>query len=125
VGVRLPAAPRWAAYLASKSAFDVWLGSAAPELRGSGIACTSIYLGLVHTRMSAPTPAYRGAPGQTPDEAAQVICRALVRRPRRIAPWWLGPVRLLEPALGRPAEWLQGKLFARGSDSPAARGVAP
>jgi NAD(P)-dependent dehydrogenase (short-subunit alcohol dehydrogenase family) len=123
VGVRLPAAPRWSAYLASKTAFDVWLGAAAPELGQAGVTCTSIYLGLVHTRMSAPTPAYRGMPGQTPDEAAQVICRALIRRPRSIGPWWLTPARWLAPPLGRPVEWLQGKLFARGADSPAARGA--
>jgi NAD(P)-dependent dehydrogenase (short-subunit alcohol dehydrogenase family) len=122
VGVRLPPAPRWSAYTASKTAFDVWLAAAAPELRHAGVACTSIYFGLVHTRMSAPTPAYRGMPGQTPDEAAQVICRALVRRPRSIGPWWLAPARWLAGPLGGPLEWLQGQLFARGADSPAARG---
>jgi len=124
VGVGLPAVPRWAAYLASKSAFDVWMAAAAPELRQAGIHCSSIYLGLVHTRMSAPTPGYRGLPGQTPDEAAQVICRALIRRPRSIGPWWLTPARWLAPPLARPVAWLQGRLFARGSDSPAARGEA-
>jgi len=123
VGVGLPAAPRWAAYLASKSAFDVWMAAAAPELRPGGIHCTSIYLGLVHTRMSAPTPGYRGLPGQTPDEAAQVICRALIRRPRSVGPWWLTPARWLATPLARPVAWLQGKLFARGSDSPAAQGA--
>jgi NAD(P)-dependent dehydrogenase (short-subunit alcohol dehydrogenase family) len=122
VGVRLPPAPRWAAYLASKTAFDVWMGAIAPELRLRAIRCTSIYLGLVHTRMSAPTPLYRNMPGQTPDEAAQVICRALVRKPRRTGPWWLPPVRCLALPLGPPLEWLQARLFARGSDSAAALG---
>ena len=123
VGVRLPPAPRWAAYLASKSAFDVWLDAAAPELRHRGLACTSVYLGLVHTRMSAPTPGYDDLPGQTPDEAAQVICRALIRRPRRLGPWWLAPARWLAQPLGAPLEWLLGELFVRGADSAAARGV--
>jgi len=123
VGVRLPPAPRWAAYGSSKLAFDSWLAAAAPELRPKGIVCTSVYLGLVHTRMSAPTPAYRNLPGQTPAEAAQVLCRALIRRPRRIGPWWLPPVRWLAIPLERPLEWLQGRLFARGSDSPAAGGL--
>ena len=80
LGVRLPPAPRWAAYTAAKGAFDVWMRAAGPELRGHGIACTSVYLGLVHTRMSAPTEGYRTMPGLTADEAAQVVCRALVRR---------------------------------------------
>jgi NAD(P)-dependent dehydrogenase (short-subunit alcohol dehydrogenase family) len=97
LGVRLPPAPHWAAYTAAKSAFDVWLGCARPELAAYGIACTSIYLGLVHTRMSEPTAHYRTLPGMTADEAAQVVCRALIRRPRAIEPWWLGPLRVLAP----------------------------
>ncbi len=122
VSVRLPPAPRWAAYLSAKTAFEVWLGSVAPELRRSGIATTSVYLGLVHTRMSAPTPTLRNLPGQTPDEAARVLCRALIRRPRRCGPWWLGPVGWLAWPLATPLEWVHGWLFGRGQDSPAARG---
>lgn len=97
LGVRLPPAPRWAAYDAAKTAFDVWMGSVRPELEAYDIACTSIYLGLVHTRMSAPTPSYRNMPGMTADEAARVVCRALLRRPRRIQPWWVAPLRVLAP----------------------------
>ena len=122
VGVRLPPAPRWSAYLSAKAAFDVWLGCAAPELRRSGIATTSVYLGLVHTRMSAPTPTLRNMPGQTADEAAQVLCRALIRRPRRCGPWWLVPVGWLAWPLATPLEWVHGWLFERSKDSPAARG---
>jgi len=109
VGVRLPPAPRWAAYTAAKSAFDVWMSSARPELSAHQIACTSIYLGLVHTKMSEPTESYRNMPGMTADEAALVVCRALVRRPRRIQPWWVGPLRVLAP-------WCEGvvdRLFRR------------
>ena len=122
VGVRLPPAPRWSAYLSSKAAFDVWLGCAAPELRSSGIATTSVYLGLVHTRMSAPTPTLRRMPGQTADEAARVLCRALIRRPRRCGPWWLLPVGWLAWPLATPLEWVHRWLFKRGKDSPAALG---
>jgi NAD(P)-dependent dehydrogenase (short-subunit alcohol dehydrogenase family) len=103
VGVRLPPAPHWAAYIAAKSAFDVWLRSVRPELAAHDIACTSIYFGLVHTRMSAPTEIYRDMPGMTADEAAGVVCRALVKRPRRIEPWWVGPLRVLAP-------WCEGVL---------------
>jgi NAD(P)-dependent dehydrogenase (short-subunit alcohol dehydrogenase family) len=103
VGVRLPPGPRWAAYTAAKSAFDVWLRSVRPELAAHDIACTSIYLGLVHTRMSAPTEIYRNMPGMTADEAAAVVCRALVRRPRRIEPWWVWPLRVLTP-------WCEGAI---------------
>jgi len=115
LGVRLPPAPRWAAYTSSKAAFDTWIRSVAPELRGRGIACTSIYFGLVHTRMSAPTEMYRTMPGQTPDEAAQVVCRALINKPRAIAPWWLGPARWFSPPFEGVIAWALGLPFARGN----------
>ena len=107
LGVRLPAGAMWAAYSASKSAFDIWLNCAVPELIHSDIHCTSVYLGLVHTRMSAPTEAYASMPGQTPDQAACVVCRALIEKPRGIAPWWLAPVEFLSPLFRRPLEWVQ------------------
>lgn len=121
LAVRLPPAPRWAAYTASKGAFDIWMHSAGTELKRSGIACTSVYLGLVHTGMSAPTKGYERMPGQTPDEAAAVICRALITRPRTIAPWWLGPLRLLAPWWEGPIHWLQSRLLLRDDDKTATR----
>lgn len=111
VGVRLPAAAHWAAYIASKSAFDLWIGAAVPELRPQGIVCTSVYLGLVHTRMSAPTKAYASMPGQSADQAACVLCRALIRKPRSLSPWWLEPLHWLSPPLERPLEWAQTRLL--------------
>lgn len=107
LGIRLPRAAHWAAYLASKEAFDHWLSAAVPELHPQGIRCSSIYMGLVHTRMSAPTPAYAGLPGLTPEQAASVVCHALVHRCRRVQPWWLTPVHWLSPLLETPCEWLQ------------------
>ena len=95
VGTLLPAAPRWAAYQASKSAFDIWLRSAAAEMRGDGVTATSIYMALVYTRMSAPTPMFRTLPGMEPDEAADLVTRAIVDRPPTMAPWWLAPAGVL------------------------------
>jgi len=111
VGVRLPPGPRWAAYIAAKSAFDVWLCSARPELAAHDITCTSIYFGLIHTRMSAPTEIYRDMPGMTADEAASVVCRALVKRPCRIEPWWVAPLRVLAPwCEGAVDRWMRRRL---------------
>jgi len=114
LGIRLPRAAHWAAYLASKEAFDHWLSAAVPELRPRGICCSSVYMGLVHTRMSAPTRAYAALPGMTPDQAAAVVCYALVHRSRRVGPWWLGPIHWLSGPLERPAEWLQTRFLGRG-----------
>lgn len=111
VGVRIPPAAFWAAYSASKSAFDIWIGAAAPELKHSNIECTRVYLGLVHTRMSAPTEGYSSMPGQTPEQAACVLSRALIRRPRSISPWWLEPVHWLSAPLEPFFEWLQHRVL--------------
>ena len=124
-GVRVPAGPRWGAYQASKSAFDVWFRSMGIEVRGDGVATTSIYLPLVYTRMSAPTPSLRGLPGMTPEAAAGLIARAVVRRQRTIAPWWLLPAELFSALFRRPFEWLSGVFFRRTTDSPGAMEMPP
>jgi len=122
IGARIAPGPRWGAYQASKSAFDIWLRSVAPELRADGVTATSVYMALIHTRMSAPTPIYRHVPGQTPDQAAATICRAIVRRPRSIAPWW-SPVADVATTVARtPWEAATGLLFRFTKDTAAARG---
>jgi acyl-CoA synthetase (AMP-forming)/AMP-acid ligase II/NAD(P)-dependent dehydrogenase (short-subunit alcohol dehydrogenase family) len=122
IGARIAPGPRWGAYQASKSAFDIWLRSVAPELRGDGVTATSVYMALIHTRMSAPTPIYRHVPGQTPEQAAATICRAIVRRPRSIAPWW-SPVADMATTVARtPWDATAGLLFRFTRDTAAARG---
>ncbi|WP_154793494.1 SDR family NAD(P)-dependent oxidoreductase [Occultella kanbiaonis] len=93
--------PGYSAYAASKSAFEAWLRAVAPELAADGVATTSIHLPLVHTAMSAPTAHYATAPGLGADDAAALVCRAIVDRPRLISPWWArlgGAVSALAPA---------------------------
>ena len=80
-------APGWSVYGASKTAFDAWLRAVAPELAPHGIAVTTIHLPLVRTAMSAPTYGTSGPAMRTVD-AAKVIARAIVERPRLISPWW-------------------------------------
>jgi NAD(P)-dependent dehydrogenase (short-subunit alcohol dehydrogenase family) len=89
--VLLPPAPRWAAYQASKAAFDQWLRSASPELRARGVAVTRIYLPLVRTRMIAPTRIYREVPAMAPEQASRLVLRTILTRQRRWTPWWLPP----------------------------------
>jgi len=98
VGVLLPPTPRWSAYQASKAAFDVWLRSAAMELHADGITATSLYMALVHTRMSAPTDDFKLVPGLSADEAAGLVCHAIVNRPSAIAPWWATTAALIDTA---------------------------
>jgi NAD(P)-dependent dehydrogenase (short-subunit alcohol dehydrogenase family) len=93
LNVDLPAA-HWAVYSASKTAFEAWLRCVAPEIRVDGVATTSIHFPLVHTPMSAPTYSPH-LPGLTAAQAAEVIGRALVTRPRVLIPWWVRGAGLL------------------------------
>jgi NAD(P)-dependent dehydrogenase (short-subunit alcohol dehydrogenase family)/acyl-CoA synthetase (AMP-forming)/AMP-acid ligase II len=81
-------APGWSAYLGSKAAFDYWLRSAAPELRVDGVTVSTVYFGMVRTRMSAPTLAKRRVPAASPEEAAEMVAHAVAHRPRAVWPWW-------------------------------------
>lgn len=81
--------PKWAAYQASKTAFDQWFRCVGPELNARGVATTSIYLPLVRTRMIEPTKGFEKLPAMKPEHVARVICRAINSRRRSYGPWWL------------------------------------
>lgn len=84
IGV-LTNAPRFSAYLASKAALEAWTYSAAAEYADLGVKFTVINMPLVRTPMIAPTEAYRDAPALRPEEAAELVVRAIVNQPIRIA----------------------------------------
>jgi NAD(P)-dependent dehydrogenase (short-subunit alcohol dehydrogenase family) len=104
VGVRTPPGPRWGAYQASKGAFDMWLRSVAPELHADGVDVTSIYFGLINTRMMEPTKSLRNAPDLSAEQAAHIVAKAITDRPRTIAPWWLWPAEVATVVLRAPVE---------------------
>lgn len=81
--------PFFAAYQASKQAFDTWLQSAAPELHAKGIVTTSVYLPLVRTPMIEPTAMYKNMPAMHPEHVAKKISKAMYTRVLRIQPWWM------------------------------------
>ncbi|NNH70767.1 SDR family oxidoreductase [Nocardia uniformis] len=76
--------PRFAAYVASKSALDNFSEIAAVENADAGITFTSVRMPLVRTPMIAPTDLYKSIPVHTPDQAADIVVRALEKRPSRI-----------------------------------------
>lgn len=123
VGVGFPPAPRWAAYQASKGAFDILFRSAELEARHDNVLFSSIYLALVYTRMSAPTPVFREGmtPGMTAEEAARLIARAIVEKRRVIAPWWFFPTEVTVSLLRRPVARVLSAWFARTEDTRSAR----
>ena len=84
IGV-LTNAPRFSAYVASKSALDSFSACAASEFIDKGINFTTINMPLVRTPMIAPTKIYESVPTLSPEEAAALVVDAIVNRPVRIA----------------------------------------
>jgi NAD(P)-dependent dehydrogenase (short-subunit alcohol dehydrogenase family) len=117
--------PRFAAYIASKSALEGFSKCAAPELLADGIDITTIHMPLVKTDMIAPTGVYDSFSVITAAEAADMICDAVVRRPKRISSP-LGVAAQVSSGVA-PSAWdvwlhLAYRLFP---DSAAARGDVP
>ena len=81
--------PRWSTYTASKGAYDLWLSCVAPELRVAGVAVTNVLMPRVVTAMSAPTSGRYPVPELSVNQAADILCRAIVTRQRLVVPWWV------------------------------------
>ena len=118
LGSACPRRPDGAPIRLPRSAFDVFLRTVAIEAAADGVTTTSIYMPLVRTRMSAPTPVFRYVPGISAEEAAGLVCKAIVERPRVISPWWAGPVEAGFALTRRP--WEVASVF--GPAGPGTRG---
>jgi thioester reductase-like protein len=77
--------PRFSAYVASKSALDAFSRCTAPEVVADNVKFTTVYMPLVRTPMIAPTDIYKAFPTLTPDEAAMMLCDAMIDKPKRMA----------------------------------------
>ncbi|AUX86006.1 fatty acyl-CoA reductase [Acinetobacter sp. ACNIH2] len=84
IGV-LANATRFSAYVASKAALDAFSRCLSAEAHAHKIAITSIYMPLVRTPMIAPTKIYKYVPTLSPEQAADLIAYAIVKRPKKIA----------------------------------------
>ena len=84
IGV-LSNAPRFSAYVASKSALDSFAACASSEFLDKGINFTTINMPLVRTPMIAPTKMYENVPTLSPEQAADLVVEAIVYKPVRIA----------------------------------------
>jgi NAD(P)-dependent dehydrogenase (short-subunit alcohol dehydrogenase family) len=77
--------PRFSAYVASKAALDAFGRVIASEVFDDGVHITTIHMPLVRTPMIAPTRMYDMFPAITPEEAAEMIAGAMIRRPKKVA----------------------------------------
>jgi NAD(P)-dependent dehydrogenase (short-subunit alcohol dehydrogenase family) len=85
-GVLSESSPLFSVYNASKAALTSVSRIIETEWGGDGVHSTTLYYPLVLTPMIAPTRAYDGLPGLSPDEAADWMITAARVRPVRIAP---------------------------------------
>ena len=94
---------RFSGYTASKAALEAWSDCVQGEVLGDGIVFTNVHMPLVRTPMIAPTQLYSRMPALSVDQAAGVVCEAVVSRSRRVTPLAAGVVSWAEaisPGLG-------------------------
>jgi len=116
-------APRFAAYVASKSALDAFARSLSSEVKQDNVEISTIYMPLVRTPMIAPTKIYNYAPALSVDEASDLVIDAAVTKTKRIKTF-LGQTMEMSYAMSPK---LNDTLLARGfqlfPSSAKARGV--
>jgi NAD(P)-dependent dehydrogenase (short-subunit alcohol dehydrogenase family) len=79
-GVQLKA-PKFAAYIASKTALDSWSRIAGRETYADGVTFTNMRFALVRTAMVVPTDVYDNRASMSAEQAADKVVRALEDRP--------------------------------------------
>jgi NAD(P)-dependent dehydrogenase (short-subunit alcohol dehydrogenase family)/thioester reductase-like protein len=116
--------PRFSAYLASKAALETWARCAAAEFLDQGVDFTTINMPLVRTPMIAPTKFYEQVPALTPEEAADIVVDAVIRRPVRIATRLGIFGQFANAVTPRAAQIIMNTSFRMFPDSAASRGEA-
>ena len=124
IGV-LTNAPRFSAYVASKSALDAWTRCASSEFADQGITFTTINMPLVRTPMIAPTNLYNNVPTLSPEEAADLVAQACIFKSVRIATRLGIAGQVLHALLPRVAQIAMNTSFRMFPDSSAAKGAKP
>ncbi len=121
-GVQMKA-PKFAAYIASKTALDTWSRIAARETYADNVTFTNLRFGLVRTPMVAPTEEYQRRRAMTAEQAAARVVRALEDRP--VA--WNTALGRVGEAVGivtpRLADLLMHRYGRLADDSAAAKGT--
>lgn len=118
-------APRFSAYIASKTALDTWSRIAGREAYGDNVTFTNLRLDLVRTGMIASTEAYRRTPAKSPERAAELVVRALEDRPITLGTPVAGALEVFNLALPRLSDFVSANLSQLFPDSAAARGEGP
>jgi NAD(P)-dependent dehydrogenase (short-subunit alcohol dehydrogenase family) len=116
--------PRFSAYVASKAALDAWSRCVASEVIDDGVHITTIYMPLVRTPMIEPTKMYDAFPTITPDDAADMICDAMIRKPKKVATRLGNFGELLYNVAPKASDAILNTAYKLFPDSKAAKGKA-
>ena len=123
IGV-LASPPRFSAYVASKAALDAFSHCAAPEYGEQHIIFTTIHMPLVRTPMIAPTGLYKAFPTLSPQQARDLVMKAIIQRPRRISTGLGVTGAVAHATMPAAAEAFLSRAYALFPDSAAARGLS-
>jgi NAD(P)-dependent dehydrogenase (short-subunit alcohol dehydrogenase family) len=122
IGV-LTNAPRFSAYVASKAAMESFARCAASEFHDEGVHFTIINMPLVRTPMIAPTKIYEDMPTIiSPEEAADMIADAIIRKPQRIATRLGVLAEIMHLVMPKLSEVVMNSAYRMFPDSAAAQG---
>ncbi|MFJ9387208.1 SDR family NAD(P)-dependent oxidoreductase [Nocardioides sp. NPDC101246] len=116
-------APKFAAYIAAKSALDVFGRILSREAYFENVTCTNMRVAIVRTPMIAPTAEYEGR-GESPEECAERVVRALEDRPVTVDGAFGSVFEVLNILTPRLADLAMAASHLRTPDSAAARGAA-
>ncbi|MGB7588555.1 MAG: SDR family oxidoreductase [Solirubrobacterales bacterium] len=116
--------PRFSAYVASKAALDAFGRVIASEVIEDGVHITTIHMPLVRTPMIAPTRMYDMFPAITPEEAAEMITRAIIHRPKKVATRLGTFGELLYAVAPKASDTILSAAYRLFPDSQAAKGTA-
>jgi NAD(P)-dependent dehydrogenase (short-subunit alcohol dehydrogenase family) len=114
--------PRFSAYVASKAALDAFSRVIASEVIDDRVHITTINMPLVRTPMIAPTRMYDMFPAITPEEAAEMIAKAMVNRPKKVATRLGNFGELLYAIAPKASDSILNTAYKLFPDSQAAKG---
>jgi NAD(P)-dependent dehydrogenase (short-subunit alcohol dehydrogenase family) len=114
--------PRFGAYIASKAALDTLCDAWQAETRPDDVRFTTVHMPLVRTPMISATTIYDRFPALTPNEAAEVLCRAIVDRPRRTSPAFGTVAAFADAVSPQIMDRVRSQGFQMFADSAAAKG---
>jgi short-subunit dehydrogenase len=114
--------PRFSAYVASKAALDAFSRVIASEVKDDKVHLTTINMPLVRTPMIAPTRMYDMFPAITPEEAADMIAKAMVNHPKKVATKLGNFGELLYAVAPKASDSILNTAYKLFPDSQAAKG---